>query len=473
MRRTWKWLITMPLLVAIVGLTACSVGEETLLKKEPVKETVDSQQQSSVGGVPTPDWAAKAVMYEVNVRQYTKEGTFAAFEQHLPRLKELGVDILWLMPIYPISQTKRNGTVGSPYAVDDYKAVNPDMGTDDDFKALVNKAHELGFKVMLDWVANHTGWDNPWLANKGWYTTDEAGNVVMPPNTNWSDVADLNYENADMQAAMLDAMKYWVSEFDIDGYRADYAGGVPKAFWEQARVELEKLKPLYMLAEDDQQISLLSHAFNANYGWQLYNTMNRLAKGQGDARQVASYADRLAKSFPSSTYPLNFTSNHDENAWTGTEYERLGDAVKTMAALSFTLPGMPLIYSGQEAGLNRRLPLFEKDEIGWDDLTMQTFYKGLVNLKHNNEALWNGNAGGVFHPLEAGDNHVLAFERTKNDNTVVVVMNLSAEQVATSVKLGETLAGAYTSAPDGEAAELRAEQTVDLAPWAYEIYVKK
>ncbi|WP_317972612.1 alpha-amylase family glycosyl hydrolase [Paenibacillus sp. CCS19] len=472
MRRTWKWLIAMPLLVSMVGLTACSAGEETAMQKEPVKETADSQQQSSVGRVPTPDWAAKAVMYEVNVRQYTKEGTFSAFEQHLPRLKELGVDILWFMPIYPISHTKRNGTVGSPYAVDDYKAVNPDMGTADDFKSLVNKAHELGFKVMLDWVANHTGWDNPWLANQGWYTTDEAGNVVMPPNTNWSDVADLNYENADMQAAMLDAMKYWVSEFDIDGYRADYAGGVPKAFWEQARVELEKLKPLYMLAEDDQQISLLSHAFNSNYGWQLYNTMNRLAKGQGDARQVASYADRLAKSFPSGTYPLNFTSNHDENAWTGTEYERLGDAVKTMAALSFTLPGMPLIYSGQEAGLNRRLPLFEKDEIGWGDLAMQTFYKSLVDLKHNNEALWNGSAGGVFHTLEAGDNHVLAFERTKNDNTVVVVMNLSAEQVATSVKLDAALAGAYTT-QSGGTAELKAEQAVDLAPWAYEIYVNQ
>lgn len=466
MPRRAKGMVALLLIASLLTLSSCSAGNDDE-EPEPVKEAAVQK------GVPVPEWAAKSVMYEVNVRQYTKEGTFEAFEAHLPRLKELGVDILWFMPIHPISKTNRNGTLGSYYAVDDYKAVNPEFGTAEDFKSLVDKAHEMGFKVLLDLVANHTGWDHAWTANKDWYTTDEAGSIVMPPGTNWADVADLNFDNAEMQAAMLDAMKYWVTEFDIDGYRADYAGGVPKAFWEQARAELEKLKPVYMLAEDDQQISLLNRAFNANYGWQLYNIMNRVAKGQANAKQISLFAERLEASYPVGTYALNFTSNHDENSWVGTEYERLGDAVKPMAALSFTLPGMPLIYSGQEAGLDRRLLFFDKDEITWDDLSMQSFYKQLVDLKHQNPALWNGSAGGSYQSLEADDDRLLAFAREKDDNTVIVLMNLSAESVATTVQLGPS-AGKYQAMGGGESpVELQAVHTADLAPWAYEIYAKK
>jgi glycosidase len=462
-------MVAIPLIASLVGLTACTSGgggaRETV-EAEPASASVEQPQSAGM-----PEWAASAVMYEVNVRQYTKEGTFQAFEEHLPRLKEMGVDILWLMPIHPISRTKRNGGLGSYYAVDDFKAVNPEFGTEEDFRSLVDKAHEMGFKVLLDLVANHTGWDNAWLANEGWYTTDEAGNIVQPPGTNWTDVADLDYANEDVQTAMIDAMTYWVREFDVDGYRADYAGGVPTPFWERARAELFKVKPVFMLAEDDQQIGLLKNAFHANYGWQLYNVLNRVAKGIGNAEQVKLYAERLAKTYPAGTYPLNFTSNHDENSWVGTENERLGDAVKTMAALTFTLPGMPLIYSGQEAGLNKRLLFFDKDEIVWDDLPMQTFYQELVRLKHDNPALWNGSAGGPYVSLAVGDDRLLAFERTKDDNTVVVVMNLSAEPVASTVTLGGA-AGGYLAASDGSAASLGAEHAVDLAPWAYEIYVK-
>ncbi|MDQ6420940.1 alpha-amylase family glycosyl hydrolase [Paenibacillus sp. LHD-117] len=458
-------MLAIPIAAALVGLAACSAGNGGEPAK-PAESAVPVVQQ----GVGAPEWAAKAVMYEVNLRQFTKEGTFKAFEAHLPRLQELGVDILWFMPIHPISKTKRNGTLGSYYAVDDFKAVNPEFGTEDDFRSLVDKAHEMGFKVLLDLVANHTGWDNAWTANAGWYTTDEGGNIVQPPGTNWADVADLNYENVDMQGAMIDAMTYWVREFDVDGYRADYASGVPTPFWEQARAELEKVKPVYMLAEDDQQIGLLRNAFHANYGWQLYNVMNRVANGMGNAEQVRLYAERLAKSYPAGTYPLNFTSNHDENSWVGTEYERLGGAVKAMAALSFALPGMPLIYSGQEAGLDRRLLFFDKDEIVWDDLSMQTFYRQLVQLKHDNKALWNGSAGGPYRSLETGDDRLLAFERTKDGNTVVAVMNLSAEPVTSTVQLGD-VAGKY-QALNGAAVELPAEHAADLAPWAFEIYVK-
>lgn len=459
-------MIAIPLIASLLGLSACTSDSGEQLA-EPVKEPVQQQQ-----GAPTPEWAAKAVMYEVNVRQYTKEGTFKAFEAHLPRLKEMGVDILWFMPIHPISETRRNGALGSYYAVDDFKAVNPEFGTAEEFEALVDKAHEMGFKVLLDLVANHTGWDNPWTANDGWYTTDEAGSIVQPPGTNWADVADLNYENEDMQAAMIDAMTYWAREFDIDGYRADYAGGVPTPFWERARAELEKVKPVYMLAEDDQQIGLLCSAFNANYGWQLYNVLNRVAKGIGNAEQVKLYAERLATAYPAGAYPLNFTSNHDENSWVGTEYERLGEAVEAMAALTFTLPGMPLIYSGQEAGLDKRLLFFDKDEITWEDLSMQSFYQRLITLKHNNPALWNGRAGGPFRSLEDGDDRLLAFERTKDGNTIIVVMNLSGEQVTGTVALGG-LAGQYQTFSDGSPVELAAEHAADLAPWAYEIYAKQ
>ncbi|MBP3964725.1 alpha-amylase family glycosyl hydrolase [Paenibacillus lignilyticus] len=470
-----KRFVALPLAVCLFSL-ACLVSACSSSNREadkPAANAVSEQKQNQVQkslGTAVPDWSEKAVMYEVNIRQYTKEGTFKAFEAHLPRLKELGVDILWLMPIHPISKKNRNGTLGSYYAVDDYKAVNPEFGTEADFRALVNKAHLMGFKVMLDWVANHTGWDNPWLANPGWYTTDENGDIVQPAGTNWTDVADLNYDNADMQAAMIDALKYWVKEFDIDGYRCDYAGGVPTAFWEKARAELEQIKPVFMLAEDDQQLGLLKHAFNANYGWQLYNMMNRIAKGLGNAEQVKKYGERLAKTYPGGTYPLNFTSNHDENSWTGTEYERLKDAVEPMAALSFLMPGMPLIYAGQEAGLNKRLQFFEKDEIEWDDLAMSALYTDLIRLKHDNPALWNGASGGAYHTLAAGDNgDILAFERTKDSNTVIVVMNLSGEPVKSTIQTGGA-AGSYQAFPSGAAADVQAEQPIELAPWEYLIY---
>jgi glycosidase len=465
-----KRMAALPLVVLMLGLGACNNANQPVQEKASQEQPPVEKAKQSIGS-PIPDWSKNSVMYEVNVRQYTKEGTFKAFEAHLPRLKELGVDILWFMPIHPISKKNRIGTLGSYYAVQDYKAINPEFGTSEDFKALVEKAHEMGFKVLIDWVGNHTGWDNAWTSHPEWYTTNSEGNIVIPPGTNWQDVADLNYGNADMQAAMMDAMKYWVKEFDIDGYRADYASGVPTAFWESARGELEKIKPVYMLAEDDTQIKLLRHAFNSNYGWELYNLMNGIAKGLRDAEQVKLYAARMEKQYPEGTYPLQFTSNHDENSWTGTEYERLGEAVKAMAALSFTVPGMPLIYSGQEAGLNKRLQFFDKDEISWDDLTMQPFYQELIRLKHDNPALWNGKAGGVFNSIEADDTHILVFERKKDDNTVIVVMNLSAASVKGTIKAG-TSAGTYKTFPSQTTIDLKEEQSIVLGPWEYRIYTK-
>lgn len=438
---------------------------------ENVQNAQDLRKPMTESEAQIPEWSKNAVIYEVNVRQYTKEGTFKAFEEHLPRLQEMGVDVLWFMPIHPISEEKRLGTLGSYYSIQDYKGVNPEFGTAEDFKALVDKAHSMGFKVMLDWVANHTGWDHEWTKQPDWYTTDEEGNIVHPPGTNWEDVADLNFGSADMSAAMIEAMKYWVTEFDVDGFRADYAGGVPTSFWETARTELDKIKPVLMLAEDDTKLELLNKAFNINYSWEFHKIMNEVAKEEKDVDAIKLYVRRIERLYPGGTYPLQFTSNHDENSWNGTEYERMGEAVKAMAALSFTVPGIPLIYSGQEAGLDKRLAFFDKDEIPWNDLSMGQFYQELTTLKHENPALWNGTDGGLMNVLETSDKKLLAFERTKDDNTVLVVMNLSNANLEGEIQAGDYV-GSYKSYPAGEAFELQAMQSIRLEPWKYQIYIK-
>lgn len=456
------------------GRTIVKVQESVEGSNEVVQEqgkgVKDLRGVMTVSEVRIPDWSTNSTIYEVNIRQYTKEGTFKAFEEHLPRLNEMGVDILWFMPIYPISEKNRIGTLGSYYAIQDYKNVNPEFGTSEDFEALVEKAHSMGFKVLLDWVANHTGWDHSWTNQSDWYTTDSDGNIIHPGGTDWQDVADLNYKNEEMKAAMIDAMKYWVTKFDIDGYRADFASGVPTSFWETARSELESIKPIYMLAEDDKIYELLSKSFNSNYGWELYHIMNKIAKGEQDVGDLKLYFTRMERLYPEGSYPMHFTTNHDENSWTGTEYERLEGAVKTMATLTFTVPGVPLIYSGQESGLNKRLQFFDKDEIPWDDLSMQTFYQELITLKKENPALWNGTAGGAINFLETSDSHLMAYERSKEDNTVVVVMNLSSKNVEGEIK-AEPYVGTYKSYPSQEVFNIQAMQSFNLGPWEYRIYI--
>ncbi|NQU86120.1 MAG: alpha-glucosidase C-terminal domain-containing protein [Mariniphaga sp.] len=417
-------------------------------------------------------WADDAVMYEVNVRQFTPEGTFNAFANHLPRLKKMGVEILWFMPIHPIGMENRKGTLGSYYSIQNYKAVNPEFGTIDDFKALVDVAHEMDFKILIDCVANHSAWDNIWMEpHKDWYTQDSLGNVI-PPVADWSDVADLNYENADMRAAMLDAMKFWVTEADIDGYRCDYAGGAPTDFWEQARTELDNIKPVFMLAEDQDHLDLLENAFHLNYGWTFHHYMNEIYNGIKPISVVSEYFEQVSTSYPKGTYPLQFTSNHDENSWNGTVYERLGDAVKTFAVLSFTVPGMPLIYNGQEAGLNKRLEFFEKDEIDWEhDPEMGELYSKLISLKKDNPALWNGLAGGWIEFLKTSEpEKMLAFKREKENNSIIILMNLSNETLEGKVELGEI--ETYTEFFLDKKMPLGGNAQFEMEPWNYLVFVK-
>lgn len=448
------------LALALLTICSCQPGAK--------KETPSGPE----GQAHFPEWSKNAIMYEVNVRQYTPEGTFKAFETHLPRLKEMGVDILWLMPIHPISEKNRKGSLGSYYSVKDYKAVNPEFGTMDDFKALVGKAHEMGFKVMIDWVGNHTGWDNQWITDhKDWYTQDSLGNVI-PPVADWSDVADLNYDNQQMRNAMLDALKFWVREADVDGYRCDFAGGVPVDFWEKARISLDSIKPVLMLGENQDQMDLLNKAFNLNYGWAFHHLMNGVAQGKKTALQMDSLLVREDSIYPENTYALQFTSNHDENSWQGTEYERMGEAAKTMAILSFTVPGMPLIYTGQEAGLNKRLAFFEKDSVDWMNLEMQQFYQRLIQLKKAQPALWNGAAGGQLTVVpNNAPKQVLAFIREKDNSQVLAVFNLSAQPVDVTLEMAKK--GSYQEYFSGKNIKLKKQATIALDKWGAKLFIRQ
>jgi glycosidase len=448
-------------LIGILFVLSCTS------KKKEVKKQVPPESF-----VVHPDWSKSANIYEVNIRQYTPEGTFVAFQKHLPRLKELGVDILWLMPINPIGEKNRKGKLGSYYSVRDYFAVNPEFGNMQEFKELVSKAHELGFKIIIDWVANHTAWDNSWVTDHPeWYSTDSLGKMISP--FDWTDVADLNYDNKDLWNEMIRALKYWVTEADIDGYRCDVASLVPTAFWEMARKELDQIKPVFMLAEAEQPDHHI-HAFDMSYAWELHHIYNSIAKSEKTVKDLLNYFLKQDTLFPADAYRLNFITNHDENSWNGTEMTRMGDAVKTMAVLTYTLPGMPLLYSGQEIGMNKSLRFFEKDTIIWDNTsTLPLFYTLLNNLKKNNAALWNGMSGGRFQPLKTNlQPSVLAFIREKEENKILVLTNLSPVDV--SVELTDKLInGEYTELFSGDEKIFKETLNVDLAPWQYFVYIKK
>lgn len=418
------------------------------------------------------EWSRNANIYEVNIRQYTPEGTLNAFAKHMPRLKEMGVDILWLMPVYPISEKNRKGSMGSYYAVADYQAVNPEFGTMDDLKSLVKQAHDMGMKVILDWVANHTGWDNIIMKDhKDWYTQNEKGEIVIPEGTDWSDTADLNYENQEMRKYMIESLKFWLTNADVDGFRCDVAGMVPTDFWEAARKELDAVKPVFMLAEDGGH-ELLENAFDMGYGWDFHHIMNDVVKGKKTANDMEAFFTKIDTVFPADSYLMNFITNHDENSWNGTIEERMGEGGKAFAVLTFTMPGMPLIYSGQEAGMNKRLKFFEKDEIDWSNMELASFYKELIALKKNNKALQNGVKGGKLVRINSDQNEkIFAFSREAEGNKVIVILNLSKEPVKATLEM-DANAGNYACYKDGNKHDLAAKLAVDMKAWEYRVYVK-
>ena len=372
-----------------------------------------------------PEWTYDSVMYEVNIRQFSPEGTFAGVEAQLPRLKDLGVDILWLMPMYEIGTEGRKGTLGSYYAISDYKKVNPEFGTMEDFEHLLAAAHDMGFKVILDWVANQTAPDNVWMTEKpdAFYERDSLGNAIC--EYDWTDTRSLNYDNQDVWFAQDDAMRFWL-EKGVDGFRCDAAGEVPAEFWKGILPQMNADYPdIYLLAEAERDnLADPAETFDANYAWELHHLLNSLAQGNKTVADLKDYIARDAARFPKNAYRLTFTSNHDENSWSGTEFEREGAAANACAVLCFTLPGsQPLIYTGQEIGLDRRLAFFEKDPItDWSDNEYTVFWKRLVNLKHANPALAAGETGGPIKYFDVPDG-VIAFSRKVKGNEVIVMAN--------------------------------------------------
>lgn len=368
-----------------------------------------------------------SVVYEMNIRQYTPEGTFAAAQEHLPRLKELGVDIVWLMPIYPIGVKERKGTLGSYYAISDYCATNPEFGSLEDFDNFVKEAHKLDLRVVLDWVANHTSPDAKWINEcpADWYVRDSLGNTVV--NYDWYDIAELNYDNRAVWDEMKKSMHFWMGR-GIDGFRCDMACEVPLEFWQETIAELRAKYPgIYMLAEGEEPKLHSQCDFNSSYAWELHHLMNAIARGEKGVSDVLAYIEKDSQRHPENAFRLMFTSNHDENSWAGTEFERMGDAAKVMAVLTFTLPNsQPLIYTGQEMGWNKRFEFFEKDHIpAWEENEYGEFYKWLIDVKHNNPALAAGEKGGEFNVISS-DNNTLVFTRTLPDNEVKVTAQLTS-----------------------------------------------
>lgn len=418
----------------------------------------------------TPDWAQNATIYEINVRQFSKDGTFAQVAKQLPRLKAMGVDILWLMPIHPIGVKNRKGSLGSYYAVQDYKAVNREFGDLGDFKSLVNKAHELGMYVIIDWVANHSSPDNVWIeeGHLDWYTLDSTGNVQPTIGTDWWDVADLNYDNPAMRSEMIKSMKYWLTEANIDGFRCDVAGWVPLDFWVEARNELQTVKPIFMLAEAEE--IPLHEAFEMTYGWEFHHIMNDVAKGKKDATAIRSFMEN--NKYPGTAYRMNFTSNHDENSWNGTEMERMGDARFAMAVLASTIDGMPLVYNGQETSLDRRLKFFDKDSIEWKKMDLVPFYTKLLNLHKTNEALWvrDGSNRAQFISTP-NQKEQLVFIRESNGHQVITVLNLSNKKAEFNYQ-SKLISGEYTELFTGKKKTLNNSNMVSLGPWGYQVFYK-
>lgn len=425
--------------------------------------------QQSFSQPVAPDWAKNSTIYEVNIRQFSKEGTFKSFQQHLPRLKELGVDILWLMPINPIGKLNRKGTLGSYYSVKDYVDINPEFGTKEDFKTLVDEIHNHGMHVIIDWVANHTAWDNKWVkTNPEFYTKDSSGNFV-PPVPDWSDVIDLNYDNKELWKEMISALKYWVSEFDIDGYRCDVAGMVPIEFWNEVRTELDKIKPVFMLAEWDTP-EMHKFAFDMTYDWDLHKIFNGVYAKERNSSDIIKHILNDQKKYPDYAYRMQFTSNHDENSWNGTEYERLGKAAEVFAVLTYVIPGMPLIYNGQEIGFNKRLEFFEKDSIIWKENKFEKLYKNLNELKEKNKALWAGIESGSIDFIN-NNNDILIIRRSKENKEVIGFFNLTEKETEANTRL-EKASGVYISFNNDQQIELNGNFQLKLKPWSYIIFYK-
>jgi 1,4-alpha-glucan branching enzyme len=416
-----------------------------------------------------PEWSRNQVIYEVNLRQYSPGGTIKEFRQHLPRLKELGAGILWFMPLQPVGILNRKGTLGSYYSISNYCEVDPAYGSIQEFIELVAEVHSMGMYVILDWVANHTAWDHHWVVDHpDFYRRNEKGEV-HPPFPEWEDVIGLDYSNQGLREEMIDSMKFWIENTNIDGFRCDMAMLVPTDFWNEARKGLETVKPVFMLAEAEQR-DLTEEAFDVLYNWNLMHVWNDIAAGKYTADEIRWRIPSEITDFPQGCETMLFMSNHDENSWNGSEIERLNYSLEAFAVLIFTLPGIPLLYSGMEAGNYRRLSFFGKDCIDWKQDKMAVLYSKLAHLRMQNPALWSLQPKSDFQLLTTDrDDKVLCFKRESSGNKVLIAINLSTEHVNFRFT-GSGFQGKYKDLNTGMLVIMGDTPCFSLNEWGYMVW---
>jgi glycosidase len=475
MRRLSSFLAATLALAACAAPNAAPAGSATGATPAPVAA---ARLAPSADPSFHPAWSRSAVMYEVNVRQYTPEGTLAALQRHLPRLKALGVDVLWLMPVQPIGVKNRKGSLGSYYSISDYTAVNPEYGTAADFRRFVDEAHRLGMRVVLDWVANHTAFDHRWItAHPDWYVHRADGTISNARDnegreTDWTDVAELDYGQPAMRQAMIGDMRWWLDSMRIDGFRCDVAGGVPMEFWMQARAALKAVRPdLFLLAEAEDPA--MHAAFDATYGWELHHLLNDIAQGKKGTGELEPYFARQEQRFGRGAYRMYFTSNHDENSWNGSEFERMGADHLPAFVLSATAENsMPLLYTGQEASMRKRLRFFDKDTVDWSGPSLAGFYSAMFRLRHTQPALANGPWGAPQATLRTdGGDRVFAFTRTEGSNTVLVAVNFGDAPVRAAYR-ALPRPGRYTDWFSHAPVALGASGSLDIPAHGYRVLVR-
>jgi len=417
------------------------------------------------------DWLHNTNIYEVNLRQYTVAGTFNAFAQELPRLKDMGVKTLWFMPVTPIAQKNKLGSMGSYYACSDYTGVNPEFGSLQDFKDLVKKVHEMGFKIIIDWVANHTGWDHKWTKEHPDYFQKDSATNDFKTASGMDDIIELDFKNAALRKAMIEAMQFWVAECDIDGFRCDLAFWVELDFWKEARKELDAVKPLLWLGEFDELDSPeYGEAFDTSYTWTWMHKTEDFYKKKEPLNTLYNILKRY-DDLGDSTMRAWFTTNHDENSWNGTEYEKYGDMAKTLAVFSATWNGIPLLYSGQELPNRKRLKFFDKDTISWTGKNeLNDFYKTLLNLHSQHPALRGGDPAVQTFRIKTNNTNVFVYLRVKSDKEVLVLLNLSSQEDLHVEIQDEKVGGVFTNVFSGAAVDLTKQAKMDMGPWEYLVY---
>jgi alpha-amylase len=441
--------------VALI-LTSCNTKQKKNMEKGAM-------------GTPPSEWIKSSNIYEVNLRQYTPEGTINAFADHLPRLKEMGVDVIWLMPVHPIGIKNRKDSLGSYYSIRDYKAVNPEFGTLDDFKKLVAEAHRQGMKLIIDWVANHTSWDNVRMKDHPeYYHKNDKGEIHAP--FDWADVAQLDHQNTAQQDAMINAMKFWVTETGLDGFRCDMAHLCPAPFWNKARKTLDSIRPLFWLGET--QDAPYFSAFDAIYGWEWLHKMEDYYKGKTTIAGLDTVISQYMSDYKRKKFRILFTTNHDENSWNGTEFDRYGDGARAFAAICATLPGMPLLYSGQEEPLKKKLAFFTKDTIPFKNYEWKNFFTTLLQLRKNNPALHADPAAEYTRISTSEPDKIFAFLRKNGQHEVAMFANLSKAEKFTFSVTDNRFSGKFKNAMNNAENDFTTEREFMMGAWDFVIYVK-